>query len=135
MTKQCLDCFVEKTLLEFSKEASKKDGLRNYCRQCSAKRFKKWRLLNLEKARKRDRKSHYIRKYGLEDELAEKLVADRSGICSICQTQTLLVVDHCHTTHKVRELLCSPCNSLLGYAKENKNTLLSAIKYLEKHHG
>lgn len=135
MTKQCLDCFVEKTLTEFSKEASNKDGLRSYCRECSSKRFKKWRALNLKKVQKQDRRVHYIRKYGLSEELAEQLITDRSGICPICQTPALLVVDHCHATQKVRDLICSFCNSLLGYSKENKNTLLAAIQYLEKHHG
>ena len=43
--------------------------------------------------------------------------------------------DHCHSTGKVRALLCGQCNQLLGQAKENINTLRASIKYLEKHSG
>jgi len=41
-----------------------------------------------------------------------------------------LAVDHCHNTNKVRGLLCSACNILLGKAKDNISILQSAINYL-----
>jgi len=44
--------------------------------------------------------------------------------------ETVLAVDHCHNTNKVRELLCSACNILLGKAKDNISILQSAINYL-----
>jgi hypothetical protein len=33
--------------------------------------------------------------------------------------ETALHVDHCHSTGKVRDLLCSRCNHTLGKFKEN----------------
>lgn len=41
-----------------------------------------------------------------------------------------LVVDHCHINNTVRGLLCHSCNTLLGAAKDNPNTLRRAIDYL-----
>lgn len=41
------------------------------------------------------------------------------------------VIDHCHATGNVRGLLCMACNSMLGYAKDNIQTLSSAIQYLK----
>jgi hypothetical protein len=41
-----------------------------------------------------------------------------------------LVVDHCHVTNIVRGLICQPCNTLLGGAKDNVIVLQSAIDYL-----
>jgi hypothetical protein len=46
-----------------------------------------------------------------------------------------LAVDHCHTTGKVRGLLCSTCNTALGSFQDNPAYLKAAIHYLESHDG
>jgi hypothetical protein len=81
-------------------------------------------------------------KFGLSlGEYGQMLVA-QNGKCAICkgdETATrggktkALAVDHCHTTNKIRGLLCSECNQMLGKAKDNRATLLAAIEYLDKH--
>lgn len=56
------------------------------------------------------------------------------GRCQSCGDLTgldALVVDHCHTTGKVRGLLCSRCNKLLGFALDDPSRLLSAVAYLK----
>ena len=61
--------------------------------------------------------------------------------CAICENALpdLLVynnrrrgyaIDHNHETGKFRGVLCLPCNSLLGMAKENVKILQSATDYL-----
>jgi len=43
------------------------------------------------------------------------------------------VIDHCHKTWKIRGVLCSPCNSALGFAKEDPARLRAIAEYAEKH--
>jgi Recombination endonuclease VII/HNH endonuclease len=66
----------------------------------------------------------------------------QDGKCAICgnpETTMLhgkirdLSVDHCHKSGKMRQLLCNACNHILGESKENKQTLLAAVAYLERH--
>lgn len=88
-------------------------------------------------------KSHYERfhktkvKYGVTEEIYNKMLSEQNGVCKICSCKAedapknKLFVDHCHSTGKVRGLLCDHCNNLLGRAKDSIKTLENAIKYLE----
>lgn len=40
-------------------------------------------------------------------------------------------VDHCHTSNKVRGLLCGGCNVGIGMFREDKAIFLAALAYLE----
>ena len=46
-----------------------------------------------------------------------------------------LVVDHNHRTGVVRGLLCTHCNCLLGFARENVVTLRAAMAYIALKNG
>jgi hypothetical protein len=62
------------------------------------------------------------------------MFADQNGCCAICkESGKELVVDHCHESGDVRELLCQDCNSMLGRAKDSIETLKSSVNYLKKH--
>ena len=72
------------------------------------------------------------------------MVASQGNKCAICdhpETQTrngkakALAVDHDHATGKIRGLLCSDCNQAIGKLKEDRDVLLSAIRYLDRHSG
>ncbi len=134
-TKPCSRCKITKDVAEFSKDKQHFTGYKSACKVCSKQDWIKWRTNNLEYSRKADRISHYIRNYGLSIEDAKTLVENRTGMCKICSNVAPLVVDHCHTTGLVRGLICSPCNSVLGYSKDNINTLKESIKYLEDFYG
>lgn len=41
-------------------------------------------------------------------------------------------IDHNHKTGEFRGILCLPCNSVLGMAKDSALILSRAIEYLEK---
>ena len=57
----------------------------------------------------------------------------QGGRCAICgATEGKLVVDHNHTTGKVRELLCHLCNAMIGCAHEDTAILLSGVTYLQR---
>ena len=57
--------------------------------------------------------------------------AKQKGCCAICEMpQTLLYVDHDHTTGFFRGLLCSPCNISLGHYEKLRS---KAEIYLANH--
>lgn len=63
------------------------------------------------------------------------LICDKEEVVFSNYTKTIkrLSVDHCHTTKKVRGLLCSKCNCVIGYANESIDILRKAIDYLKGH--
>ena len=67
-----------------------------------------------------------------------KLYEEQRGCCCICKTRESklnkkLFVDHCHTTGKIRGLLCHHCNAAIGMLKDDIQIMYSAIKYIVKH--
>jgi len=58
--------------------------------------------------------------------------------CAICHTHAddltqKLAVDHCHTTGKVRDLLCKDCNTAIGLLREDPARIESAKHYCERY--
>jgi hypothetical protein len=77
------------------------------------------------------RKDQRLKKmFGISLEQYNEMLAAQGNLCVICGSETKLVVDHCHTTGKVRGLLCQLCNSVIGMAREDIGVLKKAIKYL-----
>jgi hypothetical protein len=78
-----------------------------------------------------------LRKYGLTGEQYEMLLASQNGACAICHGSPpvgkSLNVDHDHDTGIVRGLLCTPCNTGLGFFKDRIRLLAAAIVYLQDH--
>lgn len=73
-------------------------------------------------------------KYGLTLEEYRDMLNSQHGKCAICRhSSEKLVVDHCHSSNNIRALLCGPCNSGLGFFKENVYSLKEAIKYIIKY--
>lgn len=89
--------------------------------------------------RKRTTARHYVselsRKYGITLAIYEALVTKHGGLCAICKKSFVGKpnIDHDHKTLRVRGLLCTFCNQLLGRARDNVATLKQAIAYLEEH--
>lgn len=81
------------------------------------------------------RNNKLLRKFGITLEQYKQMLDKQDGGCKICQIkdpgQRDFAVDHDHKTNKIRGLLCGPCNTLLGLAKEKVDTLSKAIEYLK----
>lgn len=85
-------------------------------------------------------KTSLKRRYGITYEEYEILLTDQNFGCAICKgshsnnkrTSGKLFVDHCHTTGRVRGLLCSRCNHALGQFDDSPEKLKNAINYLDK---
>ena len=61
-------------------------------------------------------------KYGLTLAQYNDMLELHQYACGICRRKPKgwLVVDHCHSTNRVRGLLCVPCNVLLGKLESPK---------------
>jgi len=77
------------------------------------------------------------KKYGITEDQYNEIWIEQCGRCAICKKHEqelgkVLYIDHCHSTGKVRGLLCQKCNTGIGLLFDDKEILLNAIKYLEK---
>jgi hypothetical protein len=100
---------------------------------------KRWRVRNRAAFLRSARSSNLRRNYGLSLQDYENMLQKQNGHCATC-TRTpheeyhgVLHVDHDHVTRKVRGLLCTRCNSILGYAYENPQTLTNLVLWLRQH--
>jgi len=110
---------------------------------------KKWREENKDSLKKHlsdyykenaesYKSSYLMRTYGITLEDYNEMFSEQSGCCAICNThqsefKKSLCVDHCHTTGKVRGLLCQFCNTALGMMKDNPELLIKGAEYVNKH--
>lgn len=131
MKKVCSKCKEEKQLTDFHKNKVGKHGVHHYCKSCNS--VQKKSSYNYVKSRNRG----ILNKYNLTLEEVENLYIIQDKKCKICNIEYLsvskhggLYIDHCHTTGKVRGLLCSKCNMLLGASNDNISILKSAINYI-----
>ena len=74
-------------------------------------------------------------KYNITLKERDLMLKKQNNKCKICNTKFSKVtpnIDHCHTTNKVRGLLCRLCNIGLGHFKDNTEILTKAINYLKE---
>lgn len=78
-----------------------------------------------------------LRFYGINQIEFDDLLQRQSNECAICHesfstmTASSLHVDHCHSTNRVRGLVCRRCNLGLAYI-DKKEWIESAIKYVTR---
>jgi hypothetical protein len=129
--KHCNRCNTTKPFSEFNNNSRSPDGKQSYCHVCRLDQM-------------------LIRRYNINIEQRQSILESQGGCCSICKSKlefptrgnhrnsnvvgrAYAVVDHCHSTGKIRGILCGKCNLMLGKAEDNIEYLKSAIKYLEKY--
>lgn len=75
--------------------------------------------------------------YDLEGADIRRMLEEQKFECGICTTPINLQtkhIDHCHTTGRIRGLLCRSCNIGLGCFNDNPHALNGAIAYLDRYH-
>lgn len=84
------------------------------------------------------------RRFGLSPDDYATMVKTHKGVCAICGngetavepktgTTKNLAIDHCHSSGKIRGLLCWRCNATLGKVEDSIPLLKKMIAYLRKH--
>lgn len=123
--KFCTRCKETKSREDFSLKKTSGDGLQQHCQRCQ---MEMWRL----------------RRYGLSDAAFNSMLTEQGGKCAACSRDfgddNKPHIDHDHaccdsqkTCGKcVRQLLCKGCNWLLGIIKDDRNTPIGLLDYLNK---
>ena len=123
---------------EKKKEYATKDYLKN------KERYLENSKITYQKNKEKLRDLAYQRKFGITIEEYNNLFDLQKGVCKLCNCPETkvnrkstglvkrLAVDHCHSSGKVRGLLCQDCNVGLGSFKDNIEVIQKAIKYLKE---
>ena len=144
----CPECKEWLPFSEFYPDARTKDGLTRRCKQHHARKSYDSRKLN-PNHETRDKRYQYNRnrllsKYGMTQEMFDDMLAAQGGACAICKRTEPIgngwVIDHDHSccdtsTRKtcgscVRGILCTNCNTALGKFQDDRQILVSAVRYL-----
>lgn len=149
--RQCKTCGELKEISKFLRDIRCSNGYKRECITCATTRrriryntdtqVKTKKLTQQRNWCKNNR--HKLKGYNLKasfnisPENYTKMLLAQDNCCKICGThknklKRSFAVDHCHTTNKIRGLLCSNCNIGLGQFKDDIILLKNAITYLEE---
>lgn len=138
--KTCKDCGVEKSVSEFYEVyVEGRKYYRQACKECWRGRTDRARKTPQGKiaVAKRNLRNYYKTRFGLTEEEYKEEYNSRydaqAGLCAVCKRPKELVLDHCHVTAALRELLCSTCNSGIGLLFDDPVILEAAAVYVRKH--
>lgn len=80
---------------------------------------------------------HHCHQYGISVADYYAMLEAQGHRCAICQATEPnghnWHIDHCHSSGKVRGLLCSGCNVGLGHFADDTERMLRAIEYVRHH--
>lgn len=145
--KICKTCQKKKPTTEFYPNKNTKDKFQSSCKTCALQLQKKWYEQNPSKNREwckqyysknkhKWRERSYKNKYGLTIEEVNEMLLSQNNQCPICQSAfkktKYMNIDHNHQTGKMRQILCSKCNTAIGLLDENIERFRRAIDYLHK---
>ena len=151
-SKKCRKCGIVKSRDDFTiRQSGPRIGhLAGYCKLCSAEvvRGKYHRDIKRDPTLYRhcEWPSKLKRLYGITVEDYHRILAEQGGACALCRSMTpengnrkykrnvrsVFDVDHDHKTGRVRGLLCTRCNRLVGLANDDPNTARRLVEYLTK---
>lgn len=133
-TKNCKKCniFLTKDNTKFVKNYT--NTLASRCTKCINSDKREFRINNPNSVKNTELKTNY----GITLVEYNVMLEKQNNCCKICKiphksVETFgraLAVDHCHTTEKIRGLLCSYCNTGIGIFSEDVGLLAEAMKYL-----
>ena len=134
-TKICKRCKTDKALEDFARGRS--NGSHAWCKSCMAE----YQITYKEKkGRDYFKNYNYMAQYGITLEEAKELLVSQSNACALCEKEVSWLpgfsasahVDHCHSTGKVRGILCGSCNTALGKLGDSVESITKVLNYLKE---
>lgn len=126
--RRCYLCRETRLHEDFFADPRTREGLSSRCRTCSVPHARKY----VRPERRRD--SRLRATYGISEDEFERRATEQHGRCAICKREPKkLFVDHCHSTNRVRKLLCGNCNVALGMLREDPAVIRRAAAYVESY--
>ena len=131
--KKCNKCKIAQPYTNFYCLDIEKDYFSSECKKCEYKKSQKYYNENKHKISKKASNKHRMNKYGITEEQYNDILLSQNSLCGICNkpSDKTLHVDHNHKTGKIRGLLCSGCNTGIGFFNEDIDSLTNAVKYLK----
>lgn len=88
--------------------------------------------------------NYYNKRFGISLDEVQKMLSNQNGLCAnigcskpirmgSVENNATFAVDHNHETGKVRALLCTRCNCMLGHIEKNRSLVPGMMDYLNKH--
>lgn len=148
--KTCRSCCKIRDLTDFRDDQRSYDGYAHWCRPCQTSDRRDRRQADPEAARAVERE-HYRKTrdrhadlkfratYGITKAERDEIEERQCGQCASCgkppsgkgHTKKLFV-DHCHSSGRVRGLLCHPCNVALGLLRDDPAVIQALLRYAER---
>ena len=134
-TKTCKRCKVEKPVEAFARGRS--DGSHAWCKSCMSEYQVTYKA---KKGRDYFKNYNYMAQYGITLEEAHDLLISQNNACALCNKEVSWLpgfssaahVDHCHSTGKVRGILCGSCNTALGKLGDSVESITKVLNYLKE---
>ena len=143
--KWCPKCFISKMKDEFTiRQSGPRTGQAvAHCKTCNNEGFKERKERDPTIYRRVEWPSKLKKLYGITVAQYYEMLATQGGGCATCGAKTpggrhykrmgkpeKFYVDHCHSTGKVRGLLCNLCNRGIGYLRDDPELATQIAQYL-----
>lgn len=116
--KVCRECKRLLPRSAFSKSSTCVDYHSNCCKCCTSRYHRK-------------------RTYGISDKTLDDMLSVEACQMPGCGEKLTngqgTHFDHCHTSGKVREVLCQRCNTMLGHIEKNMHLVQHMVDYIARH--
>lgn len=130
-TKKCSKCNEILPVANFHMQAGRNHNHYRFNSPCKV-------CANLNRNKNYHKEYYRKLKYNITNEQYQLKLKEQNYSCVICNIHQddyskEFCIDHCHKTGKIRDLLCTQCNSGIGFFRENINVMKKAIAYMKKH--